>query len=88
MVGLVYVMIRRWLPGQGLPKGVAFGLVLLCFSGINPDPLAPLFDPDNVDFELFGPGQLSVGLFALMVLLFGVAVSHFVERHDTRATLV
>ena len=51
--GFVYVMIRRWLPGGGLLKGVAFGLVLLCFS-------APLFDPDNVDFALFGPRPLVV----------------------------
>jgi hypothetical protein len=52
--GLVYVVIRRWLPGGGLLKGVAFGLVLLCFSGITPPTLATLFDPDNVDFALFG----------------------------------
>ncbi len=80
--GSVYVVIRRWLPGRGLLKGVAFGLVLLCFSGINPDPLAPLFDPDNVDFALFGPRQLAVGLFALLFPLYGIVVSLLVERHD------
>ena len=80
--GFVYVMVRRWLPGGGLLKGVAFGLVLLCFSGITPPGLAPLFDPDNVDFALFGPRQLSVGLFLLMFLLYGVVVSLFVERYD------
>ena len=51
--GLTYVTIRRWLPGGRLLKGVASGLVLLCFSGINPDPLAPLFDPDNVDSAIW-----------------------------------
>ena len=82
LVGFVYVVIRRWLPGGGLLKGVAFGLVLLCFSGINPPGLAILFDPDNVDFALFGPRQLAVGLFLLLFPLYGVVASLFVERFD------
>ena len=73
--GLVYVLIRRWLPGGPLLKGVAFGLVLLCFSG------TIVFDRDNIDFALFGP-RLSVGLFALLFPLYGVAVSFIVERYD------
>ena len=80
--GLVYVMIRRWLPDRGLLKGVTFGLVLLCFSGIAPIPLAPLLDPDNVDLALFGPRQLAVGLFALLFLLYGVVASLVVEGYD------
>ena len=74
--GLVFVMIRRWLPGGGLLKGVVFGLILLCFFG------SILFDPDNIDFALFGPRQLSVGLFALLFPLYGVVASLFVERFD------
>ena len=81
--GFVYVLIRRWLPGGKLMKGVTFGLVLLCFSGIDPEPLAvPLFDPDNVDFALFGPRQLAVGLFLLLFPLYGLVVSIIVERYD------
>ena len=74
--GLVYVMIRRWLPGGRLLKGVAFGIVLLCFFG------TIVFDADNFDFALFGPRQLSVGLFALLFPLYGVVASLFVERFD------
>ena len=74
--GLLYVMIRRWLPGGGLLKGVAFGVVLLCFSG----PI--VFDPDSVDFALFGPRQLSVVLFALLFPLYGIVVSLIVERYE------
>ena len=74
--GFGYVLIRRWLPGGRLLKGVAFGLVLLCFSSIT------VFDPDNVDFALFGPRQLSVGLFALLFPLYGVVLSLIVERYD------
>ena len=80
--GLVYVVIRRWLPSGSLLKGVVFGLVLLCFSSITPPGLATLFDPDNVDFELFGPRQLSVGLFLLLFPLYGVVASLFIERYD------
>ena len=74
--GLVYVIIRRWLPGGGLLKGVVFGLILLCLFG------TLVFDPDNIDFALFGPRQLSVGLFALLFPLYGVVASLFVERFD------
>ena len=74
--GPLYVTIRRWLPGSGLLKGVAFGIVLLCFFG------ATVFDADNVDFELFGPGQLSVGLFALLFPLYGIVASFSIERYD------
>ena len=73
--GFVYVVIRRWLPGAGVLKGVSFGLVLLCFSG------AIIFDSDNIDFALFSP-RLSVALFALGFPLFGVVVSLMVERYD------
>ncbi len=73
--GLVYVVVRRWLPGGGLLKGIAFGLVLLCFFG------TIVLDPDNVDFILFTP-RLSVGLFALLFLLYGVVASLFVDRLD------
>ena len=74
--GLMYVVIRRWLPGYGLLKGLAFGLVLLCFFG------TIVFDPDNIDFALFGPRELSVGLFALLFPLYGIVVSLVVERYD------
>ena len=80
--GFGYVLIRRWLPSGRFLRGIVFGLILLCFSGGNSDPLARLFDPDNVDFELFGPRQLAVGLFALLFPLVGVGVSLFIERYD------
>ena len=74
--GVTYVVVRRWLPGSGWLKGIAFGLLLLCFFG------AVLFNPDNVDFALFGPKPLSVGLFALLFPLYGVVASLLIERFD------
>ena len=69
-------LIRRWLPGGKLLKGVTFGLVLLCFFG------TIVFDANNVDFALFSPRELSVGLFALLFPLYGVVASLIVERFD------
>ena len=74
--GAVYVVIRRWLPGDSLLKGLAYGLVLICLFG------SVLFDPDNVDFVLFGPKQLTVALFALLFLLYGIVASLVIERLD------
>lgn len=74
--GAVYVVIRRWLPGDGLLKGLAYGLVLTCLFG------SVLFDPDNVDFVLFGPKQLTDALFALLFPLYGVVASLVIERLD------
>ncbi len=74
--GAVYVVIRRWLPSDGLLKGLAYGLVLTCLFG------SVLFDPDNVDFVLFGPKQLTIALFALLFPLFGVVASLVIERLD------
>ncbi|MSQ33730.1 MAG: hypothetical protein EXR60_04855 [Dehalococcoidia bacterium] len=74
--GLLYVAIRRWVPGKGLWKGLAFGLfLLLVFGGV-------LFDPDNKDFGLFGPPALAVALFALLFPLYGLLVSALAERFD------
>ena len=74
--GPIYVLIRRWLPGGGLLKGLVFGLLLLCFFG------SVVFDPENVDFVLFGPRELNVALFALLFPLYGVVASSIVERFD------
>ena len=69
--GFVYVLIRRWLPGGRLLKGLVFGLVLLCFFGTT------LLDPDNVPSP-----RLSVVLFPLLFPPYGVVASLFIERFD------
>ena len=73
--GLVYVLIRRWLPCSGLLKGIVFGLILLCFFS------TIVFDPENVDFTLFSP-RLSVVLFALLFPLYGLVASLIIEHFD------
>ena len=75
--GLIYVTIRRWLPDFWLIKGLTYGLVLFCIFG-----RISVLHPDNIDFSLFGPGALSVALFALLFALFGVVASPLIDRLD------
>ena len=75
--GLIYVAVRRWLPDFWPVKGLTFGLVLFCIFG-----RIIVFDPDNIDFPLFGPGALSVALFALLFVLYGVVASPVIDRLD------
>ena len=75
--GLIYIVIRRWLPDFWPVKGLTFGLVMLCIFG-----RILVFDSDNIDFALFGPGALSVALLALLFVLFGVISSPLIDRMD------
>jgi hypothetical protein len=74
--GLLYLVARRWLPGRPWQKGLVFGVWLLAALGW------VVIDGDNVDFRLFVPSVVSVGLFAALYLLFGLIVAPVVERLD------
>ena len=74
--GLLYVVGRRWFPSRGLVKGLTFGLWLLMVLGW------VVIDGDNVDFRLFVPSAVSVGMFASLYLCFGLVVAPIVERLD------
>lgn len=77
--GVIYMAIRRWLPGHRL-TGATFGLLLLIAAGTRLDPLRP----DNEDFDIVGPGWLSVATFGLTAIVHGVAVSSFAHRLSQR----
>jgi hypothetical protein len=74
--GLLYVAVRRWLPGRGMAKGLSFGVWLLLVLGWI------VIDGDNIDFHLFVPSSVSVSLFATLYVAFGVIVARIVERLD------
>jgi hypothetical protein len=65
--GAAYLLLRRWLPG-GRTGGVAFGALLLILAGTRLEPLRP----GNPDFDLVGPGWVSVAAFAALVLFHGM----------------
>jgi hypothetical protein len=68
--GAAYLLLRRWLPG-GRTGGVAFGALLLVLAGTRLEPLRP----GNPDFDLVGPGWVSVAAFAALVLFHGMLVA-------------
>jgi hypothetical protein len=74
--GLLYVAVRRWLPGSPRWKGLMFGALLLLVFG------RLLIDPDNADFSRFGPPLLNIALFASLFILFGLAVAPLAQRFD------
>jgi hypothetical protein len=73
--GAIYVVVRRWLP-SGRLGGVAFGLLHLVVAATRVDPLRP----DNRDFDIVGPGWLSVLTFGLAAVAHGMAVAAVANR--------
>ena len=74
--GLLYVAVRRWVPGTGIRKGLAFGgLLLLLFGSL-------IIEGDNPDFRQFVPSPVSVAMFAAIPILYGLIASAIVERLD------
>lgn len=67
---ILYLAIRRWLPGGRL-GGLVFGLILLLIAAPTIDPLRA----DNIDFQLVGPGWLAVALFSALALAQGMLVA-------------
>ena len=75
--GVIYVLIRRWLP-TGRLGGLTFGALHLVIAATRLDPLRP----DNPDFDVVGPGWLSVTTFGLTALVHGMAVVAFANRYS------
>src|SRR5512133_1964931 len=60
--GAAYLLLRRWLPA-GRAGGLAFGALLLVVGGTHLEPLRR----SNPDFDLVGPGWVSVVAFTVLV---------------------
>jgi hypothetical protein len=73
--GAAYLLLRRWLPA-GRTGGVAYGALLLVLAGTRLEPLRP----GNPDFDLVGPGWMSVAAFAALVLVHGMLVAALAGR--------
>jgi hypothetical protein len=73
--GVLYLLVRRWLPG-GRAGGLAYGVLLLVVAATRLDPLRPA----NPDFDLVGPGWASVAAFASLVVFHGLLVAALAGR--------
>jgi hypothetical protein len=73
--GGAYLLVRRWLPA-GRAGGLTYGALLLVLAGTRLDPLREA----NPDFDLVGPGWLSVLAFSVLVLFHGMLVAALAGR--------
>lgn len=73
--GGLYMLIRRWLP-RGRWGGFAYGVLLIVVFGPVVDPLRPR----NPDFDIVGPGWLSVLIFVVMAIFEGMLVAAIAGR--------
>ncbi len=74
MSGLLYLGLRRWLPVPKAWNGVAWALLTLVTVG------NVLFDPGNVDFQIFEPVLLVVALFSLLFFVNGLLLATLMDR--------
>jgi hypothetical protein len=80
---LLYLLVRRWLP-SGRAGGLVFGALLLVLASTRVDPLRG----DNPDFDLVGPGWVSVAVFAALTLLHGMVVAALAGRVSRAVPLI
>jgi hypothetical protein len=81
--GAAYLLLRRWLPA-GRAGGLAYGALLLLLAGTRLEPLRG----SNVDFDLVGPGWLSVVAFSALVLFHGMLVGALAGRASRAVPLL
>jgi hypothetical protein len=70
-----YLLLRRWLPA-GRAGGLTYGTLLLVLAGTRLEPLRR----GNPDFDLVGPGWVSVVAFTLLVVFHGMLVAALARR--------
>jgi hypothetical protein len=73
--GAVYLLVRRWLPA-GRAGGLVYGALLLLGGGTRLEPLRA----SNLDFDLVGPGWVSVVAFSALVVFHGMLVAALAGR--------
>lgn len=81
--GLLYLLIRRWLP-RGRWAGTMYGVLLLVLFSTRVEPLRP----DNPDFDIVGPGWVSLLAFGSLAVAHGMAVAALAARLSRALPLV
>jgi len=77
--GIVYMLVRRWLP-DGRLGGLAYGALLLVLVGSRIEPLRA----DNPDFDLVGPSWLALAAFGALVVTHGMLVAALAAWYSRR----
>ena len=75
VLGMVYMLVRRWLP-KGRWGGLVYGSLLLILFATRADPLRP----GNEDFDIVGPGWLAVLVFVALGWAYGMLVAAIAGR--------
>lgn len=75
--GILYMLVRRWLPGGRL-GALTYGVLLLVLAATRLEPLRA----DNPDFGLVGPGWLAALVFGAVVVLHGMLVAALAARYS------
>lgn len=70
----LYLGMRRWIPAPKSLRGVGFGYGALVTGGML------LINDESVDFRIFEPAVLGIGLFAALFVLGGVVLSALMDR--------
>ncbi len=78
LAALMYVAVRRWIPGSRRQQPIIFSLLLLGVFGF------VVMDPTNPDYVTFGPPWLNVLTFSLGYIVIGTVVGTLVEALDRR----
>ncbi|MGA9278032.1 hypothetical protein [Ilumatobacter sp.] len=71
----LYLLVRRFLPRARF-GGATFGVGLLILAGTTIDPLRA----DNPDFDIVGPGWLSLVVFGALAVAFGIVLAGVLAR--------
>lgn len=77
--GIVYVLVRRWLPA-GRVGGLTYGALLLVVLGTRIEPLRA----DNPDFDIVGPSWLALAAFGALVVTHGMVVAALAAWYSRR----
>ena len=78
-----YLLLRRWLPA-GRAAGLVYGALLLVVAGTRLEPLRR----GNPDFDLVGPGWVSVLAFTALVVFHGALVAALAGRFSRAVPLL
>lgn len=70
--GVLYVALRRWLPGTGAPRGAFFGLLMAFGPGV-------IF-LGEVDLQIFEPALAVFAMFVVLIVLYGIGVALLTDR--------